>query len=289
MSTVPSFAKINVGTYANDSTGDSLRVAFEKVNQNFSNVWSIVYGNAAAIPATPLTIVQRDGNGSGFFNAVNVESVNVAGLYELPITAGTPGQALVLGANNIGVWESISSIVAGANSQVIFNSNGAYAGATGFTTDGNNVVVTGNLTIDRNLVLGSNTVVTTGQVFTSNLVQFTTNINQTLHYIDGTALGHKVLGIGYYCSAIDYVGNRVSTTRVDILSDDSGNIWVSQYSVLNSNATPAATFDGAVLGNIVYLTATGASSNVDVTISRTPIGPSSIAGNITMGFPNVLI
>ena len=29
---------INIGTIANDGTGDNLRVAFEKVNQNFLNL-----------------------------------------------------------------------------------------------------------------------------------------------------------------------------------------------------------------------------------------------------------
>ena len=31
---------INVGATANDGTGDPLRVAFEKVNNNFTNLWS---------------------------------------------------------------------------------------------------------------------------------------------------------------------------------------------------------------------------------------------------------
>lgn len=46
---------INIGTTANDGQGDPLRVAFEKVNNNFSNLWAsnfntneaITFGNTA--------------------------------------------------------------------------------------------------------------------------------------------------------------------------------------------------------------------------------------------------
>jgi len=37
MSTTSSFNLINVGTSPNDGTGDDLRTAFVKVNNNFSN------------------------------------------------------------------------------------------------------------------------------------------------------------------------------------------------------------------------------------------------------------
>jgi hypothetical protein len=33
---------INLGTIANDGTGDPLRVAFTKINQNFNEVYSLI-------------------------------------------------------------------------------------------------------------------------------------------------------------------------------------------------------------------------------------------------------
>lgn len=36
---------INVGTLPNDGTGDPLRTAFDKINNNFSNIFSTVGGN----------------------------------------------------------------------------------------------------------------------------------------------------------------------------------------------------------------------------------------------------
>ncbi len=42
---------INLGTYANDGTGDDLRTAFQKVNANLVELYSTVYG--ANVGATP--------------------------------------------------------------------------------------------------------------------------------------------------------------------------------------------------------------------------------------------
>lgn len=40
---------INVGAAANDGTGDPLRVAFEKVNNNFANLWATGYNTVQAV------------------------------------------------------------------------------------------------------------------------------------------------------------------------------------------------------------------------------------------------
>lgn len=40
---------INVGSAANDGTGDPLRIAFEKVNNNFANLWSTGYNSQTSI------------------------------------------------------------------------------------------------------------------------------------------------------------------------------------------------------------------------------------------------
>ena len=46
-------ANINIGTLANDGTGDPLRLAFTKINQNFANVATgqLDAGNVAYTPA----------------------------------------------------------------------------------------------------------------------------------------------------------------------------------------------------------------------------------------------
>jgi hypothetical protein len=44
----PSLQTINIGTYANDGTGDDLRTAFNKVNANFTSLYSDLLVNNAA-------------------------------------------------------------------------------------------------------------------------------------------------------------------------------------------------------------------------------------------------
>jgi hypothetical protein len=50
---------VNLGTYANDGTGDDLRTAFEKVNSNLSELFGSLYG--ANVGATPPTSGVEEG------------------------------------------------------------------------------------------------------------------------------------------------------------------------------------------------------------------------------------
>ena len=52
---------INTGTVANDGTGQTLRSAFVKVNQNFTELYGSLAGQTEALPDS---IVQRDANGN---------------------------------------------------------------------------------------------------------------------------------------------------------------------------------------------------------------------------------
>lgn len=45
---------INIGAYPNDGTGDPLRVAFDKINNNFSNLFAVTY-NTTQVTTTGLT------------------------------------------------------------------------------------------------------------------------------------------------------------------------------------------------------------------------------------------
>ncbi len=47
------FQIVNLGTYANDSTGDDLRTAFQTVNSNLAELYSTVFGaNIGSVPPT---------------------------------------------------------------------------------------------------------------------------------------------------------------------------------------------------------------------------------------------
>lgn len=254
MSTVPSFAQINIGSYANDSTGDSLRVAFSKVNTNFSNVWSIVSGNGSgnvsgnvSVIAIPNTIVLRDGNGSGFFNAItansaNLESVTIASQYSLPPTSGNVGQALIAGANGSTQWANITATAPGSNSQVIFNQNGQLQAGSGFTTDGNNVTVSGNL-------------ITNISITTTNLT--VTNLTNLISNTISTSSGSGALvvsgGVGV-AGNINAQGN-IYVNGVPVLTSlnfPQTNIYNLNYNNLGTSQTTIDTVNATTLSSIGY-------------------------------------
>jgi hypothetical protein len=71
--TTRGFANVNVGSSANDGTGDDLRSAFIRVNENFSNVTSTGF-------SSPNVVVT---------NRLGISSTNVPTLAN---SAGTTGQ-----------------------------------------------------------------------------------------------------------------------------------------------------------------------------------------------------
>ena len=119
---------VDIGTYANDGTGDSLRTAFDKINDNFTELYDGAGGgNTAALPTwlTTLTTAHLptlntdygwDSNGVWFTNATitgNTEGVS----YPVRLTNSIPAsQGVVItvefDANTIGndfgigVWET---------------------------------------------------------------------------------------------------------------------------------------------------------------------------------------
>ena len=58
---------INIGSIADDGTGDDLRTAFQKINSNLSEIYSTT-GGAAATTATPNSAVVRDSSGDIYVN-----------------------------------------------------------------------------------------------------------------------------------------------------------------------------------------------------------------------------
>ena len=64
---MPTLQTINLGSYANDGTGDDLRTAFEKVNINFG----LLFAEASVNSAINL------GSGTGIFAQKNLGTVNL--------------------------------------------------------------------------------------------------------------------------------------------------------------------------------------------------------------------
>jgi hypothetical protein len=135
---------INTGTVANDGTGDSLRVSFQKINQNFTEIYSrdAVGSNFDFINNT-LTVNNSNGNINLLPNGAG--HVILSGM-KWPVADGTAGYVIRTdGAGNLS-WVNTNTFTAGSNTQVQFNDNGALAGNANLTFDKTTSTLTvGNL------------------------------------------------------------------------------------------------------------------------------------------------
>jgi plastocyanin len=69
--TIGSFANVNVGSSANDGTGDDLRTAFIKVNENFNNITAITSGSSGISWS-----ISASGTSNYVFSGAGIESGN---------------------------------------------------------------------------------------------------------------------------------------------------------------------------------------------------------------------
>jgi len=70
-----SIANINVGTLPNDGTGDPLRAAFEKINNNFSNLVSSNVFSNSSVEMVELELLPNDNTNTT--NIVNFNQINI--------------------------------------------------------------------------------------------------------------------------------------------------------------------------------------------------------------------
>lgn len=217
--------KINIGNIANDGTGDSLRIAFDKVNKNFLDIEA---------RSTVQNTVENLGSGAGvFYNKEN----NVLYFKSL------------VGGDNINITESTTEITINStenftiqsdNNAVNISGTGKFFGVKGssninttlsgqdlnITVDGTNLValdpnpqLSGNLDVNNNNIVNANNVSST--TFTGNLVGTVNgvNINETLFNLDlGGIIPNVTTGTEYVIAFtnIDY-GSFI--TPADINSD----------------------------------------------------------------------
>ncbi len=128
--TAEQFITVNVGSQANDGTGDSLREAFVKINDNFANIESI-----------------------GFYAA----NISVDGAIEVSGNVTATGN--VSAANFVGSGEFLTNLALGSITSVGTLAN---LSVTGNITAGANLSVTGNITAGANINV-------TDDVFASNV------------------------------------------------------------------------------------------------------------------------
>lgn len=109
----PSLQTINVGTYANDGTGDDLRTAFAKVNSNFASLYSdLLVNNAVNLGAGTALFAGRNdvnlqfktlvaGNGVTLSSDANTVTITAGITKVQDDTSPTLGGNLNLNGHNI--------------------------------------------------------------------------------------------------------------------------------------------------------------------------------------------
>lgn len=221
---------INIGTTANDGQGDPLRVAFEKINENFSELYNLA-GNTAAPP-----------DGSVQFRSTNT-LLAVAKSNNIWVVFGTPARyyrstdGVLWSDESAPVSETINDVVATplgfiavGNSGTIITSgdNGVtWAIRTSGTTD-NLHAVHYEIATGRYMAVGGNGVA----LVSSDGVTWESRATGTTETL--LAIANNPAGVGYVV---------VGTSGTVILSLD-GATWTTQASGTTERLN-GVTYDGA--------------------------------------------
>ena len=253
--------EINIGSNANDGTGDPLRTAFDKINDNIGEIYTNLGGDSLSnLGHTGNTLQSLDTNGN------IVLSPNGTGTVELP--------AISFNDNNITGSRSNENLNISASGTG--NVNVASAMTTIGQTITGNITVTGNETITGNVTITGNETITgnvtvTGATDVDNIkldgnTISTTNTNGDLT-LSPNGTGAITLG------AVKINGTTISSDDSSVIkiaeelnvntisSDDSTAIQVNDTINVSGNITTTditATTATLTTGTVTNLTSTQA-------------------------------
>src|SRR6056300_267620 len=128
---------VNLGSSANDGTGDPLRTAFDKINDNFDELY--LYSTAASgnnITITGNTIASDDANGNVIIDPNGTGRLVIATGAEIRLTDHTD------------------------NGVAYVDADGDIQTSGAFTFDGTNVATTGSVSVNTRLLLEDNRITT---------------------------------------------------------------------------------------------------------------------------------
>lgn len=249
-----SLANVDIGTAANDGTGDPLRSAFNKINQNFANL--------AAITGNANVVVFSSGN-------ANVTAVYNAGVESV---AGRTGNVTltvtdILGAASIGYVDSVSANVANIAANIAGNLNTViWANVTGkpsFAT----IATTGSWDDLTDIPLNVNNAVTQTSIDSANdamianvtaantrIGQLQANIttlfsNAAVQHIEFGNLRANITAANAAIAAIDLssINANVTAANAAIALLVTANTNQGSYIELNTNRVAAANVEIASL------------------------------------------
>ena len=249
-----SLEQINLGNVANDGTGDPVRTAFQKTNNNSTALNAIGIGNTTlAFTGNAIT------SSSGIDLTLNGGNLALGPAANLHITGGTNFQFLQANGNTGGVFWGNG--VGGNPTQIQYNKGNQFAGNSRFTyNDSNNTVSVDNIsaqtgafsdsvsvangltvggtTILQNLqVNGTATIVNSTQAQTGNLtLQLGANIGNA-----GNVLSNSLVNDGGII-----LGNNITGGNVSMLYSSASNAWVFSRPLVSGNFNSASFASGVI-------------------------------------------
>jgi hypothetical protein len=243
---------INVGQVANDGTGESLRDAFNAVNNNFANVWAagpvdsqvVITNNKISTNETNLDLVLA-GNGVGNVTLSSTTVPNIDSVYDL----GSP--ARYFDTTYSRYYYGNGAFLTGINAG---NANYSNANVAAYlpTYTGNLVSLTGPVTTTAN--------VTGGNIRTAGTVSATGNIT-----------GANIIAALYLGNAVSVSGN-ITSANLNL----SGNLSIA------GNVNSALNVRGNLTGtNVITGGSITAGGDINTVSAISAIG--NITGNYFTG------
>ena len=297
---------INLGTYANDGTGDDLRTAFEKVRANFIELYSTVFGaNVGENP--PISGVEQgelwwstvEGKLYIYYGTAWIDATPVPAqiLYDISATAATGGANIHLNGSNsdsddVKIASSTNITVTRTDANTITLSSTSYTGNVTGNLTGN---VTGNLTGD---VTGNVTGNLTGDVTGNVTGNLTGNVTGSVSGNAGSVT-NGVYTNGSYENPTwitSLAGSKVSGNISGNAGTVTNGVYTAGDQTIGGTKTFSNTISGSITGNAgtvtngVYTTSSvNALADVDTATAIPTIGqalvwdgtnwvPGSVAG-----------
>jgi len=277
--TTQSFIAVNVGTAANDGTGDELRVAFQKVNSNFSNISTSGFNAGNILASGNVQAVYFVGDGS---QLTNISAANAYGNANvatyLTVYNGVVSASNVFVAGNVTAqWlvgrANLTSILTqdlGASGMIYANAgvNSTSTGTGALVVNGG-AGITGNLTVGNLTVLGTTTTVnSTSLLVSNNFIRL--SVNSTSNALDIGFHGQYNVGQGNVYTGLAYraadgiyrlfsnltpaPSTTIDTANVTPASLQLGNILAAN--IIGTIITPAQGFITSV-GNLANIRTSG--------------------------------
>jgi hypothetical protein len=237
-----SLANVNIGTIANDGTGDPLRSAFRTINQNFANLAPFASNGNITYNAGVVSVAGRTGNvtltitditGAASIGYVDAVAANIANI-----------AATIAGNLNTVIWANVTNKPTFAN----IATTASWDDLVDIPLNVNNAVTQTEIDTANSAMVANVTAANTriGQLQSNINTLFSNAASQTL---DINALRANITAANAAIAAVSFasVNANVTAANAAIAALVTANIDQGSYIELNTNRVAAANVEIANL------------------------------------------